>query len=303
MTTTNTSLYGPDPDPAPVGDESIEWALWYTATGEQHPMFNQITALLTASQHAARSALDPTAAVGQAVVLHHGRVWTPSPTVASGATVPELLWSARCSVCEREHDEEYGLHHSVSDVIGQAVDADWTHHGGWLVCDEDDREHRAARTDAPGPAPVLPGRGQKYLPGIVLEDEPVHTWFSLSYANYLVVPRTLLQSMPASWQQRLVACLRELDAAFAGVPQAEAYDVTAGTVHEVGDLTDAQLRAAGLVAETDGQDDEDGGPSETRYSDRDGHELDRCDSVLVPGADPVPHYNRGRTRLVPASGR
>ncbi|MER5866150.1 DNA polymerase III subunit beta [Kitasatospora sp. NPDC002040] len=108
MTTANvsTGLYGPAADPAPVGDESIEWALWHTATGEQQPQFNLVTALLTASQHAARAALSPCAVSGHAVVLHNGRVWTPSPTVVSGAIVPELLWSARCSVCQREYDYE-----------------------------------------------------------------------------------------------------------------------------------------------------------------------------------------------------
>lgn len=42
---------------------------------------------------------------------------------------------------------------------------------------------------------------------------PVHTWFELSYAQYLTVPRSILQSMPREWQERFVACLNELDAA------------------------------------------------------------------------------------------
>ncbi|MGW2401773.1 hypothetical protein ACWCYY_34990 [Kitasatospora sp. NPDC001664] len=303
-TTAGPGLFGPYADPAPVGDESIEWALWLTATGEQRPTFNQIAALIAASQYAARAALDPGAEHGQAVVLHHGRVWTPDATAVSGAVVPELLWSARCSVCQREYDEENGLHFTVGYTIEQAVDAGWTHlDGGWLVCDESDREHRAARTAERGPAPVLPVRGQRHLPDVVLDDEPVHTWFGLSYSAYLVLPRTLLQSMPASWQQRMVACLRELDETFADVERAQAYDVTPGTVHEVGDLTDAQLRAAGVDVETDDQDDEDDGLAERRFRSRDGDELDRHDTVLLPGREPVPHYNRGRTRLTPAANR
>lgn len=35
----------------------------------------------------------------------------------------------------------------------------------------------------------------------------VHQWFSLSYANYLVVPRTLLQSCSAEIQKALVDAL------------------------------------------------------------------------------------------------
>lgn len=39
---------------------------------------------------------------------------------------------------------------------------------------------------------------------------PMHGWFSLSYANYLVVPRTFIQEMPTEWQARLEKCLEEM---------------------------------------------------------------------------------------------
>lgn len=42
-------------------------------------------------------------------------------------------------------------------------------------------------------------------------DEPIHEWFELSYAQYLTVPRSVLQSMPKEWQDRFVKCLVELD--------------------------------------------------------------------------------------------
>jgi len=45
---------------------------------------------------------------------------------------------------------------------------------------------------------------------IVMDDEPIHLYFGLSYAHYLVLPRTALQSMPIEWQRRFVDCLREL---------------------------------------------------------------------------------------------
>lgn len=41
------------------------------------------------------------------------------------------------------------------------------------------------------------------------EIERIHGWFGLSYANYLVLPRSLLQSMPDEWQDRFVSCLDE----------------------------------------------------------------------------------------------
>lgn len=59
------------------------------------------------------------------------------------------------------------------------------------------------------------------------EHEPVHAWFGLTYSNYLVEPRALLQSMPVDWQRRFVRCLRELEhvVTAAGVEVAEGYTV------------------------------------------------------------------------------
>ena len=42
---------------------------------------------------------------------------------------------------------------------------------------------------------------------------PIHGWFELSYAQYLTIPRSVLQSMPAEWQHRFAACLEQLDEA------------------------------------------------------------------------------------------
>lgn len=59
----------------------------------------------------------------------------------------------------------------------------------------------------------------KYIQDLILETrrqkgsdtEPVHTWFELSYANYLAIPRSVLQSMPVSWQRQFVALMDDLD--------------------------------------------------------------------------------------------
>lgn len=42
----------------------------------------------------------------------------------------------------------------------------------------------------------------------------VHNWFELTYANYLVLPRSLLQEMPADWQHRFVRLLEDMQATF-----------------------------------------------------------------------------------------
>lgn len=43
------------------------------------------------------------------------------------------------------------------------------------------------------------------------DHEPIHNWFELTYAQYLTLPRSVLQSMPQEWQARFVKCLEELD--------------------------------------------------------------------------------------------
>lgn len=39
----------------------------------------------------------------------------------------------------------------------------------------------------------------------------IHGWFELTYANFLTIPRALLQSMPEEWQERFVTLLHELE--------------------------------------------------------------------------------------------
>jgi len=38
----------------------------------------------------------------------------------------------------------------------------------------------------------------------------IHAWFGLTYASYLTLPRSVLQSMPIEWQEQFVALLDEL---------------------------------------------------------------------------------------------
>lgn len=144
-------------------------------------------------------------------------------------------------------------------------------------------------------------------------DGPIHTWFGLSYCNYQVLHRTLMQSMPIEWQERMVACLEELSQAFEHIEQPEVFDVKAATEHVVNEMSDAELKRAGIVADPyrgaeppDGLDDEDLAEWRERYEapegpsySRDGEELDDHKRVLLPAVDPIPHYNRGRTYIEP----
>lgn len=44
--------------------------------------------------------------------------------------------------------------------------------------------------------------------------EPIHEYFGLTYSNYLVLPRSILQSMPGEWQDKFVALLEEIPEKF-----------------------------------------------------------------------------------------
>lgn len=49
-------------------------------------------------------------------------------------------------------------------------------------------------------------------------DGAIHSAFGLSYASYLVIPRSVLQAMPYEWQEQFVAMIKQL-------PDTPEYDV------------------------------------------------------------------------------
>lgn len=128
--------------------------------------------------------------------------------------------------------------------------------------------------------------------------EAIHTWFSLTYANYLTIPRSVLQSMPDAWQRRFVTCLQEMEASF-GHLDWPAYHVqalvrgpelrtpTCPTCDGEGKLFEGDEGA--LEKPCDGCDGS-GLEDEVRY--------ETAEEVGFR-TDPIPHYNRGRTRLEP----
>lgn len=53
--------------------------------------------------------------------------------------------------------------------------------------------------------------------------DAIHAWFELTYAQYLTIPRSVLQSMDQNWQSKFVALLEELDEAIDWRPQSGRY--------------------------------------------------------------------------------
>ena len=70
-------------------------------------------------------------------------------------------------------------------------------------------------------------------------DPPLHAWFELSYAQFLTVPRLVLESMPFRWQEKMVALLTEMDDAFDWRPKSGRYWVRLKDEH--GRFADAPL--------------------------------------------------------------
>ena len=55
---------------------------------------------------------------------------------------------------------------------------------------------------------------------------PIHDWFELTYAQYLPVPRSVMQSMAVSWQREMVDLLGELGETIDWLPKDGCYWVS-----------------------------------------------------------------------------
>lgn len=58
------------------------------------------------------------------------------------------------------------------------------------------------------------------------DDAPVSLWFGLSYANFLTLPRLVMESMPLQWQRTMARLLWEMDDTFDWRPVDGRYMVT-----------------------------------------------------------------------------
>jgi hypothetical protein len=68
---------------------------------------------------------------------------------------------------------------------------------------------------------------------------PLSEWFELSYAQFLTVPRLVLESMPIEWQRDMAALLQDIDDAFDWRPTEGRYWVRLRDAN--GQFTDAPL--------------------------------------------------------------
>ncbi len=113
--------------------------------------------------------------------------------------------------------------------------------------------------------------------------------------DYLVVPRSLAQSMPLRWQQVLTGLLADLHDAYVHLAWPE-YTVAARRWEALIDLDEEQLRAAGYGADL-------GPDGELVYRDVADNPIDDPEGQRVPVlvADPLPPASAGRVEPRAAS--
>jgi hypothetical protein len=135
-------------------------------------------------------------------------------------------------------------------------------------------------------------------PGVPASTTPVHDYLESgapgATPDFLVVPRSLAQSMPLRWQQVFTGLLADLHDAYGHLPWPE-YAVVPSRWEALADLDEEQLGAAGYVADLG----PDGG---LEYRDRDGALVADPEHhrVLAPVRDPLPRASTGRVEPRPA---
>jgi len=109
---------------------------------------------------------------------------------------------------------------------------------------------------------------------------------------YVVLPRSLAESMPLPWQQQMAHLLFELQQAYGHLPW-PVYRVVPSRPERLADLDEDQLAEVGCVVEIDSD-------GELRYRDRDGRVIEDPEQheVLVSCLDPIPRARGSRVAPV-----
>jgi hypothetical protein len=110
--------------------------------------------------------------------------------------------------------------------------------------------------------------------------------------DFLVVPRSLAQSMPLRWQQVFVGLLADLHDAYGDLTWPE-YNVIPSRWERLADLDEEQLAAVGLHAEL-------GPEGELEFFDATENPAPADKRVLAPVDDPLPPAKAGRVPPRPA---
>ena len=155
------------------GTPTVDWEVWLTGPDAALlTMPDLATALMAAAEYNALIAdIDddhPLQPVSYAVVLHDGWAWRREGAARAGTrvAVPSLCWTACCSVCGDQVEDEYIPHHpSPEGAAEDAAGREWTElPDGRLVCEHRDDAHDAARAQAATDDDCTPDENQLAFP-------------------------------------------------------------------------------------------------------------------------------------------
>ncbi|HEX6354829.1 hypothetical protein [Actinophytocola sp.] len=115
-------------------------------------------------------------------------------------------------------------------------------------------------------------------------------------ANYVVLPKSLVEAMPLPWQNAMAEILTEFHQAFAHLDWPE-YRVVPSRREKLVNLDEDQLAEAGYLVEIDVD-------GELVYRERTGRRIDNPEEteVLVSVLDPIPGDHRNATQDTPPRG-
>lgn len=149
------------------------------------------------------------------------------------------------------------------------------------------------------------------------EHKSVHEYFGLTYANYHVMPRTLLEAMPVEWQDKFVRLLDEFDDAWEHIDRYPQFKVETGRWANVEDLSIRDLDRHGISSSLELWLENNVEPMPEEYDDDDDYtavyelwnnernaqfdNLEFIDSdgrrvtrVFIPNPDVIDHYRHPR---------
>lgn len=114
--------------------------------------------------------------------------------------------------------------------------------------------------------------------------------------SYVVLPRTLVESMPLPWQQQMTHLLAELHQAYAHLNW-PIYRVVPSRYEKLVDLDEDQLAEVGCMVEIDVD-------GELVYRERTGARINNAEdtTVLVSCVDPIPRQHATDTQYTPPRG-
>lgn len=129
---------------------------------------------------------------------------------------------------------------------------------------------------------------------------PMHEYLRVPHpgtpANYVVLPRSLVEAMPLPWQNAMVQILQEFHQAFGHLDWPE-YRVVPSRKEKLVNLDEEQLAEVGYLVEIDVD-------GELVYRERNGRRIENPEEteVLVSVMDPIPGEYRNANQDTPPRG-